>query len=160
MSISLYSFRWNRWFIWIQKPCTFFCQLSTVAPCEWEETHNYYGCSAVHYRALFFFFFLLPHLDIQCSSDFFEIPFRFYSNIWYELCCRFSTFIYCVIRATGFCAFHPVQPHGGVSLSFPWIYQALMRWAHFNKGVHICILAYLWLPLRHVGECYIANRKF
>lgn len=32
------------------------------------------------------------------------------------------------------------------------------RWAHTNKGVHICIITYLWLSLRHVSECYIINK--
>lgn len=132
---------------------------STVAPCEGKETHDYYGCSAVHYKSFFSFLSALPWTS-SALLTFFDISFNWYLNIWYELCCWFSTFIYCVIKATAFCMFHPVQPHGGVSLSSPWIYQPLMRWAHFSKGVHICILAYLWLPLRHVGECYIANRKF
>lgn len=97
---------------------------------------------------LFFFTFCFL-LIIQCSSDLFLISFCVYLNIWYGLC-LFCTFIYCVIRVTGICAFIPIQLHGDISVDI------IPRWKKLIS-TELCILAYLWLPLCHVGECYIAN---
>lgn len=157
MSISLYSFRWNRWFIWIQKPCTFFCQLSTVAPCEWEETHNYYGCSAVHYRALFFFFFCFPIWTSSALLTFLE--FLFVSIQIFDMNSVADFLLLFTVSSERQASVHSTLfSHMEV---YHWVFLGCIRpWWDELISIKVCIFAYLWLPLRHVGECYIANRKF
>lgn len=115
-----------------------------------QRTNRAFNCFL-----LFVIFVLLYNVKIQFTSDFFNNIFFFF---FLEVLC--STFVFCTVRAKPFCMFHPVWPDGGVvPLSSPRIRQAPMRWAQVIKGVHICILAYLWFPLRRVDECCIANRK-
>lgn len=129
---------------------------STVAPCEGTETHNNYGCSAVHY---------IIFVCLFVSSCFTLWIYFFWYFIWLISKYLIKTllpifyFLFTVSskRQPSVCStpFSHMEVYHWVLLGY---INPRMRWAHFSKGVHICIKAYLWLPLHHVGEYYNAKR--
>lgn len=147
---SSYGFWLKKWLIWIQKPCTFICQLSTVTPCTGAETILLrVQCSAVNYKAFFLYFLLFANYPVLfwLISNFFLRVSKYL--IWtlfilyFYLLCHQSDRYLCI---------HPYL-HGDISVDI------IPRWKKLIS-TELCILAYLWLPLCHVGECYIANWKF
>lgn len=156
--IFLYCLWWknkqtNR-FIWILKPCTFFCQLSTVAPCEWEESR----LLRVQCGALKSF---PPHFPftIRISSallKFFNIYIFFFHLYLIQSLYLLIFYFYLLYHRINRLLCIPPR-------SATWRCIAVFVF-HPQRdeliSMKACILAYLWLPLHHVGECYIANRKF
>lgn len=128
VSVSLYCFWWEKEFFEYKSHEPFSWQLSTVAPRECRETLNYYGCSALW--GFFWFIFLYFNLSV---SFLFVISVNLYLNIWYKLCYWFSTFIYCVIRVTGF-MHSTLLHHLEFSDIIPWWGQLF--------AVEACIFAY------------------
>lgn len=132
---------------------------STVAQREENET-NCYGCSALWIFFIFFYLVLPYCVNIQCSSDF--LIFLFMSFQIFDMNSVLLLFSVSRKQCPSVCStlfshmevYHWVLP-GYVSPEWDEL-KSLKK----KKGVHICILAYLWFSLRHVDECCIANRKF
>lgn len=133
---------------------------STVAPCEGTETHNNYGCSAVHYIVFLVVCLFLPALLSEYL--FFFLIFHLISILIFDKNSVANFLLLFTVpskQQPSVCStpFSHMVVYHGVLLGY---INPLMRWAHFSKGVHICILAYLLLPLHHVGEYYIAKCQF
>lgn len=134
------------------KPCTFFCQLSTVAPPGWKEPLLRVQCII---KLFFIFSFLLHYLNIQCSSDFFEIYLTLYRNIWYKHCCWFFFYFYLLCHLSE--RLQCIRPCSALwrcitEFKLDKVYHPLMRWAHFNKDVHISIFMTSFAPCRWMSH--------
>lgn len=130
---SSYGFWLKKWLIWIQKPCTFICQLSTVTPCTGAETILLrVQCSAVNYKAFFLYFLLFANYPVLfwLISNFFLRVSKYL--IWtlfilyFYLLCHQSDRYLCI---------HPYL----TTWRYISGYHPPMKEAHFNRVVHISI---------------------